>query len=178
MALREVGLAVGEPPTTRGYTPSVFAFMPKLLERSGTSDTGSITGLYTVLVEGDDMNEPVADTVRGLLDGHIVLSRELAHQNHFPAVDVLGSISRLMTQITEKDHREAAGKIRDLMAIYKRSEDLINIGAYVQGSNPKLDMAVALKDEIDRLLRQDVEENAPLQDTISWMLKIAAKVRA
>lgn len=177
MALREVGLAVGEPPTTRGYTPSVFAFMPKLLERSGTSDTGSITGLYTVLVEGDDMNEPVADTVRGLLDGHIVLSRELAHQNHFPAVDVLGSISRLMTQITEKDHREAAGKIRDLMAVYKRSEDLINIGAYASGSNPKLDMAVALKDEIDRLLRQDVDENAPLQDTINWMLKIAARVR-
>jgi len=177
MALREVGLAVGEPPTTRGYTPSVFAFMPKLLERSGTSDNGSITGLYTVLVEGDDMNEPVADTVRGLLDGHIVLSRELAHQNHFPAVDVLASVSRLMTQITQKEHREAAGKIRDLMAVYKRSEDLINIGAYVQGSNLKLDTAVALKDEIDRLLRQDVEANAPLQDTIDWMLKIAARIR-
>lgn len=177
MALREVGLAVGEPPTTRGYTPSVFAFMPKLLERSGTSDTGSITGLYTVLVEGDDMNEPVADTVRGLLDGHIVLSRELAHQNHFPAVDVLGSISRLMNQIASKEHRDAAGKIRDLMATYKRSEDLINIGAYAQGSNHKLDQAVALKDEIDKLLRQDVEANAPLEDTIAWMLRIAARIR-
>jgi len=177
MALREVGLAVGEPPTTRGYTPSVFAFMPKLLERSGTSATGSITGLYTVLVEGDDMNEPVADTVRGLLDGHIVLSRELAHQNHFPAVDVLSSISRLMNQITDKEHRDAAGKIRDLMATFKRSEDLINIGAYAQGSNPKLDQAVALKDEIDKLLRQDVDENAPMETTREWMLKIAARIR-
>jgi flagellum-specific ATP synthase len=177
MALREVGLAVGEPPTTRGYTPSVFAFMPKLLERSGTSATGSITGLYTVLVEGDDMNEPVADTVRGLLDGHIVLSRELAHQNHFPAVDVLSSISRLMNQITDKEHRDAAGKIRDLMATFKRSEDLINIGAYAQGSNQKLDQAVALKDEIDKLLRQDMDENAPMETTREWMLKIAARIR-
>lgn len=175
MALREVGLAVGEPPTTRGYTPSVFAFMPKLLERSGTSDTGSITGLYTVLVEGDDMNEPVADTVRGLLDGHIVLSRDLAHQNHFPAVDVLASVSRLMTQIADKPHREAAGKIRDLMALYKRSEDLINIGAYVQGTNPKLDQAVILKNEIDALLRQEIEENAPFSETTEKMLKIIAK---
>jgi flagellum-specific ATP synthase len=177
MALREVGLAVGEPPTSRGYTPSVFAFMPRLLERSGTSDHGSITGLYTVLVEGDDMNEPVADMVRGLLDGHIVLSRELAEQNHFPAVDVLASISRLMVQITDKEHREAAGKIRDLMATYKRSEDLINIGAYVPGSNPKLDLAVALKAEIDTLLRQDIHENAPLEKTIEIMLKIAARIK-
>ncbi|WP_303675058.1 FliI/YscN family ATPase [Vampirovibrio chlorellavorus] len=175
MALREVGLAVGEPPTTRGYTPSVFAFMPKLLERSGTSDTGSITGLYTVLVEGDDMNEPVADTVRGLLDGHIVLSRELAQQNHFPAVDVLASVSRLMTAIAEKGHREAAGKIRDLMALYKRSEDLINIGAYVQGANPKLDQAVALKGEIDALLKQEIESNAPFTETVDKMLAIVGK---
>lgn len=175
MALREVGLAVGEPPTTRGYTPSVFAFMPKLLERSGTSDTGSITGLYTVLVEGDDMNEPVADTVRGLLDGHIVLSRELAQQNHFPAVDVLASVSRLMTAIADKGHREAAGKIRDLMALYKRSEDLINIGAYVQGANHKLDQAVALKGEIDALLKQEIESNAPFTETVEKMLAIATK---
>lgn len=177
MALREVGLAVGEPPTTRGYTPSVFAFMPKLLERSGTSEEGSITGLYTVLVEGDDMNEPVADTVRGLLDGHIVLSRELAHQNHFPAVDVLSSISRLMPQITDKNHRDAAGKLRDLIAIYKRSEDLINIGAYVAGSNPKLDQAVALKDEIDRFLRQDVDDNASFESTVTQLLNIAARAK-
>jgi flagellum-specific ATP synthase len=177
MALREVGLAVGEPPTSRGYTPSVFAFMPKLLERSGTSDTGSITGLYTVLVEGDDMNEPVADMVRGLLDGHIVLSRELAEHNHFPAVDVLASISRLMIQITDPKHREAAGKIRDLIATYKRSEDLINIGAYVPGSNPKLDLAVNLRSEIDALLRQDVHDNAPFGSTVEQMLKLASKIR-
>jgi flagellum-specific ATP synthase len=175
MALREVGLAIGEPPTSRGYTPSVFAFMPKLLERSGTSDSGSITGLYTVLVEGDDMNEPVADMVRGLLDGHIVLSRELAHQNHFPAVDVLASVSRLFTQINTKDHRDAAGKIRDLMATYKKSEDLINIGAYVPGSNPKLDLAVTLKNEIDALLRQDILEQTAYEDTVAQILKIAKK---
>jgi flagellum-specific ATP synthase len=177
MALREVGLAVGEPPTTRGYTPSVFAFMPKLLERSGTSEEGSITGLYTVLVEGDDMNEPVADTVRGLLDGHIVLSRELAHQNHFPAVDVLTSISRLMPQIVDKNHRDAAGKLRDLLAIYKRSEDLINIGAYVAGSNPKLDQAVALKDDIDRFLRQDMDDNASFETTVTELLNIASRAK-
>jgi flagellum-specific ATP synthase len=177
MALREVGLAIGEPPTSRGYTPSVFAFMPKLLERSGTSDTGSITGLYTVLVEGDDMNEPVADMVRGLLDGHIVLSRELAHQNHFPAVDVLASVSRLFTQVNEQEHRDAAGKIRDLMATYKKSEDLINIGAYAPGSNPKLDLAVALKGEIDALLRQDIQESTSYEETVSGLLNIAKKVR-
>jgi flagellum-specific ATP synthase len=177
MALREVGLAVGEPPTTRGYTPSVFAFMPRLLERSGTSANGSITGLYSVLVEGDDMNEPVADTVRGLLDGHIVLSRELAQQNHYPAVDVLSSVSRLMPMVASKEHRDAVGKIRDLMAAYNRSEDLINIGAYVAGTNPKLDQAIQLKDEIDALLRQDIEENAPFDDTLERILNIAARIR-
>lgn len=175
MALREVGLAVGEPPTMRGYTPSVFSFMPKLLERSGTSSEGSITGLYTVLVEGDDMNEPVADMVRGLLDGHIVLTRELAEQNHFPAVDVLASISRLMTHITQPEHQQAAGIIRDLMATYKKSEDLINIGAYAKGSNPKLDRAVQLHDEIKGLLCQSINENNRLDDTIRQMLTIASK---
>ena len=177
MALREVGLAIGEPPTSRGYTPSVFAFMPKLLERSGTSDTGAITGLYTVLVEGDDMNEPVADMVRGLLDGHIVLSRELAHQNHFPAVDVLASVSRLFTQVNSQEHRAAVGKLRDLMATYKRSEDLINIGAYVQGSNPKLDQAVLFKQEIDALLKQDVQENTSYEATVQQILTLANKIR-
>jgi flagellum-specific ATP synthase len=175
MALREVGLAVGEPPTMRGYTPSVFSFMPKLLERSGTSQEGSITGLYTVLVEGDDMNEPVADMVRGLLDGHIVLTRELAEQNHFPAVDVLASVSRLMTHITQPEHQKAAGKLRDLMATYKRSEDLINIGAYVAGSNPKLDSAVLLRDEIKGLLCQGITENFPLETTIGKMIELAAR---
>jgi flagellum-specific ATP synthase len=177
MALREVGLAIGEPPTSRGYTPSVFAFMPKLLERSGTSDTGSITGLYTVLVEGDDMNEPVADMVRGLLDGHIVLSRELAHQNHFPAVDVLASVSRLFTHITSQEHRDSAGKLRDLLAIYKKSEDLINIGAYVPGNNPKLDLAVSLKNEIDGLLKQDIQENTNYEETVNRVLQLAQRIR-
>ncbi|MBY0403895.1 MAG: FliI/YscN family ATPase [Cyanobacteria bacterium] len=176
MALREVGLAVGEPPANRGYTPSVYAFMPKLLERSGTSDTGSITGLYTVLVEGDDFNEPVSDMVRGLLDGHIMLSRDLAEQNHFPAIDVSGSISRLMMSITSKEHRQAAGKIRDLMAVYRKSEDLINIGAYVPGSNPKLDRAVALKPEIDNLLLQDVDDKVNFKVTLEIMLQIAKKI--
>lgn len=176
MALREVGLAVGEPPATRGYTPSVFAFMPRLLERSGTSSEGSITGLYTVLVEGDDMNEPVADTVRGLLDGHIVLSRHLAHRNHYPAVDILASVSRLMPMIATPEHRKAAGKIRDLMATYQHSEDLISIGAYVAGNNPKLDLAVAMKDEIDALLKQDIEENASFDKTLERMLAIASRV--
>jgi flagellum-specific ATP synthase len=176
MSLREVGLAVGEPPATRGYTPSVYAFMPKLLERAGTSETGSITGLYTVLVEGDDFNEPVSDMVRGLLDGHIMLNRALAEQNHFPAVDVQGSISRLMINIVSKDHRLAAGKIRDLMAVYRKSEDLINIGAYVQGSNPKLDKAVMLKNDIDNLLKQDIEDNAPFNDTVEKMLQIVGRI--
>lgn len=176
MALREVGLAVGEPPANRGYTPSVYAFMPKLLERSGTSDTGSITGLYTVLVEGDDFNEPVSDMVRGLLDGHIMLSRDLAEQNHFPSIDVQGSISRLMIGLVTKEHRAAAGKIRDLMATYRKSEDLINIGAYVPGSNPKLDKAVALKGEIDALLKQDIEDNTPYSATVEQLLQIAQKI--
>lgn len=177
MALREVGLAVGEPPATRGYTPSVFAFMPRLVERTGTSEVGSITGLYTVLVEGDDFNEPISDLVRGLLDGHIVLSRELAEHNHFPSVDVLASVSRLMINIVDKEHRESAGKIRDLMATYKKSEDLINIGAYVPGSNPKLDMAVALKEPIDAILKQDVFENFTLEDTVAQMKAVTAGLK-
>jgi flagellum-specific ATP synthase len=176
MALREVGLAVGEPPATRGYTPSVFAFLPRLLERSGTSDTGAITGLYTVLVEGDDMNEPVADTVRGLLDGHIVLSRDLAHRNHYPAVDVLASVSRLMPMIATPEHRQAAGKIRDLIATYQHSEDLISIGAYVPGNNPRLDLAVSLKGEIDALLKQEIDENAPFEETLERLQAIAARI--
>lgn len=177
MALREVGLAVGEPPATRGYTPSVFAFMPKLVERAGTSETGSITGLYTVLVEGDDFNEPVSDMVRGLLDGHIILSRDLAEHNHFPAVDVLGSVSRLMINIAEKDHRQAAGEIRDLLASLKKSEDLINIGAYVPGSNKKLDTAMQLKDQIDLILKQDVTESSHFSDTVKAIKIVAQQIK-
>lgn len=177
MALREVGLSVGEPPTSRGYTPSVFAFLPKLLERSGTGESGSITGLYTVLVEGDDFNEPISDAVRGLLDGHILLSRDLAHQNHFPAIDVLGSISRLMVHITSPEHQAAAGKIRDLMAVYKRSEDIITIGAYVRGNHAKLDQAVSMKEAIDAFLKQSIDEKISYDDTVEGLLQLAHKLR-
>lgn len=166
-AQREIGLAVGEPPTTRGYTPSVFALLPKLLERSGTSARGSITGLYTVLVEGDDMNEPVADAVRSILDGHIVLSRELAHRNHYPAIDVLGSVSRLMPDIASEEHLNAAGRLRDLLATYKSAEDLINIGAYVEGSNAKIDEAKSMIGAINGFLKQDVFEKVTFQDTLT-----------
>jgi flagellum-specific ATP synthase len=172
MALREVGLATGEPPAMRGYTPSMFAFMPRLVERAGMSANGSITGLYTVLVEGDDMNEPVADTVRGLLDGHIVLSRELADQNHFPAIDVPASISRVMNLLVSPEHRQQAGQVRDWIATYRKSEDLINIGAYVAGSNPKLDKAVQVKPQIDAFLRQAVEDPSDWQASLSGLAQL------
>ncbi|MEJ2635714.1 MAG: FliI/YscN family ATPase [Calditrichia bacterium] len=151
MALREIGLTVGEPPATKGYTPSVFAFLPQLLERAGTASNGSITGLYTVLVEGDDMNEPIADAARSILDGHIVLSRRLASAGHYPAIDVLESISRVMTDVTRPEQRQAATKLLDTLATYKEAEDLINIGAYVKGSNPKVDYS-----------RQGIEEKSDL----------------
>ena len=152
MALREIGLAIGEPPTTKGYTPSVFASLPRLLERSGTSRSGSITGFYTVLVDGDDFNEPIADAVRGILDGHIVLSRDLAAQNHFPAIDILGSVSRLMPYLIDEDHKEKAAQVRELLSTYRESEDLINIGAYVRGSNPRVDRAIAYRDRLRKFL--------------------------
>lgn len=164
-AQREIGLASGEPPTTRGYTPSVFAVLPQLLERSGTSSKGSITGLYTVLVEGDDMNEPVADTVRGILDGHIVLRRDLAARNHYPAIDVLSSVSRLMPEVADAEHRRWAGELRDVLATYKSSEDLINIGAYAHGSNPKIDHAISKIDQATAFLRQRVEERSGFEMT-------------
>lgn len=173
MAQREVGLAVGEPPATRGYTPSVFALMPKLLERAGSNDKGTITGLYTVLVEGDDFNEPISDTARSILDGHIMLSRELAHKNHYPAVDVLQSVSRVMNDVVTPDHRAAAGKIRTLLAAYRKNEDLINIGAYVKGSDAVTDRAIALMDSINFFLRQAVDEPMKYEDTVSALLKLA-----
>jgi len=157
-AQREIGLAIGEPPTTRGYTPSVLAMLPRLLERAGTSARGSITGLYTVLVEGDDMNEPVADAARSILDGHIVLSRELAHRNHYPAIDVLASVSRLMPDVTTPEHRQAAAQLRDILATYHSAEDLINIGAYVDGSNPKIDYAKARIEAVNAFLKQGIME--------------------
>ena len=165
MAQREVGLAIGEPPATKGYTPSVFAKLPKLMERSGTSADGSITAFYTVLVDGDDFNEPIADAVRGILDGHIVLSRALAHKNHYPAIDVLNSVSRLMSQIASKEHKESSSIARDLLATYKDSEDLINIGAYVKGSNKKIDMAIAYNDSLNNFLCQGIDEKSSFEAT-------------
>ncbi len=159
MAQREVGLSAGEPPSTKGYTPSVFALMPKLLERAGNfTDKGSITGIYTVLVEGDDVTEPVADHARSILDGHIVLSRDIAHRNHYPAIDTLGSVSRLMSEIVDDDHQLFNGKMRELMAVYKDVEDLINIGAYSKGANPGIDEAVDKIGGINNFLRQGVYE--------------------
>jgi len=166
MGMREVGLAIGEPPTTKGYTPSVFATLPKLLERAGNfRGQGSITGLYTVLVEGDDMNDPVADAVRSILDGHIVLSRDLAARNHYPAIDVLTSASRVMREIVPPEHQKAAGWMREMLATYREAEDLINIGAYVAGSNPKIDQAIARIDQITDFLRQGMEESCRLDET-------------
>lgn len=158
MAQREVGLAIGEPPVTKGYTPSVFAVLPKLLERAGNSKDGSITGLYTVLVDGDDMNEPIADAVRGILDGHIVLSRNLANRNHYPAIDVLASVSRVMPSIVDKEHLTNVGQLKDLMATFKDSEDLINIGAYVKGTNKKVDLSIEKIDMINDFLTQNVHD--------------------
>ena len=172
MAKREVGLAIGQPPATRGYTPSVFALMPKLMERAGTNEFGTITGLYTVLVEGDDFNEPISDTARSILDGHIVLSRDLAHKNHYPAVDVLQSLSRVMGDVTTKEHREAAGNIRNLLAVHKKNEDLINIGAYVKGSDPVCDKAIALMGNIDGFLMQTTGEKVEYQETVDRLLQL------
>ncbi|MGL4847506.1 MAG: flagellar protein export ATPase FliI [Clostridium sp.] len=170
MAQREVGLAIGEPPAQKGYTPSVFAMLPKLMERAGTSDKGSITAFYTVLVDGDDFNEPIADTVRGILDGHIVLSRSLAHKNHYPAIDILNSVSRLMSQIATDDHKKAASIGRELLASYKEAEDLINIGAYVKGSNKKVDMAINYHDYLESFLKQGIEEKSNFNQSIDNLI--------
>ena len=173
MAQREVGLAAGEPPTTKGYTPSVFTILPKLLERAGTSSNhGTITGLYTVLVEGDDMNEPIADAVRSILDGHIVLARDLAEQNHYPAIDILGSVSRVMTDIASLEHRECANRLKQILATYKKAEDLINIGAYVAGSNPKIDYAIQMIEKVNEYLRQGIQENEGIDDSIQKLEEI------
>ena len=168
MAQREIGLSLGEPPTTKGYTPSVFSMLPRLLERAGTSPgRGTITGLYTVLVEGDDMNEPIADTVRSILDGHIVLTRDLANQNHYPAIDVLKSISRVMEDIAVDEHKQAAGRVKDIMATYRKAEDLINIGAYAIGSNPKIDLAIRMIASINGYLRQGISEAASFEESVN-----------
>lgn len=172
MAQREIGLAIGEPPATKGYTPSVFAMLPKLLERSGMSDKGSITAFYTVLVDGDDFNEPIADAVRGILDGHIVLSRDLAAKNHYPAIDILRSISRLMPQITEQEHQKSAALVRDLLAAYKDSEDLINLGAYVKGTNKRVDMAIEHISLINEFLKQDINEHTNFEESLDRLLNM------
>ncbi|AOZ78973.1 flagellar protein export ATPase FliI [Clostridium pasteurianum] len=172
MAQREIGLAIGEPPATKGYTPSVFAMLPRLMERSGMSDKGSITAFYTVLVDGDDFNEPIADAVRGILDGHIVLSRDLAAKNHYPAIDILKSISRLMSEIADNDHKQAASTARDLLATYQDSEDLINLGAYVKGSNKKIDIAIHYHDSIINYLKQGINEKSNFDESRNKLLQI------
>ena len=172
MAQREIGLAIGEPPVARGYTPSMYAEMPKLLERSGNFEKGSITGVYTVLVEGDDTNEPIADTVRGILDGHIVLSRALANANHFPAIDVGASISRLMVEIVSPEHRKLAGQLRDIMGVYEKNADLVSIGAYKAGTNPKLDHALSKIDSINQFLMQGVDESFSHEESLEQLRRI------
>ena len=173
MAQREIGLSLGEPPASKGYTPSVFSILPKLLERAGTgANGGSITGIYTVLVEGDDMDDPVADSARSILDGHIVLSRKIAQRNHFPAIDVLQSASRVARAVTSKEQQDWSGQIKEWMALYAQAEDLINIGAYTRGANPKIDQAIAVHDRIQNFLRQGIEEHANYNDAVGIMLSI------
>lgn len=169
MAQREIGLASGEPPVTRGYPPSVYSEMPKLLERAGMSDKGSITGLYTVLVDGDDFNEPITDTARSILDGHIMLSRKLGHKNHYPAIDILQSISRCMSQIVDKEHKKTAGRLKKVLATYNEAEDLINIGAYKSGANKNIDYAVSKIDAVNEYLMQATDEKFTFEDEISMM---------
>ncbi len=172
MAQREIGLSSGEPPVTRGYPPSVYSEMPKLLERAGRASKGSITGLYTVLVDGDDFNEPITDTARSILDGHIMLNRRLAHKNHYPAIDVLQSISRCMSQVADREHKRAAGKLKNVLATYNEAEDLINIGAYKSGSNPDIDYAISMNKQVNEYLRQDVEEKVDFVESIERLKKM------
>ncbi|MFH1374448.1 MAG: FliI/YscN family ATPase [bacterium] len=174
MAQREIGIAIGEPPTTKGYTPSVFAMLPRLLERAGQNDVGSITGLYTVLVEGDDLNEPISDAVRSILDGHVTLSRRLASLNQYPAVDILDSISRLMVEVCTPEEVALAGELRELVSVYREAEDLINIGAYVKGSNPRIDRAISKIDAINAFFRQGIDEQAQYSESFEQLQAIMA----
>jgi FliI/YscN family ATPase len=176
MAQREIGLAAGEPPSQKGYTPSVFNLLPKILERAGNFPKGSITGFFTVLVEGDDFNEPICDAVRAILDGHIILSRRLAAGGHYPAIDVLNSISRLGSTLSKPDHLAAARKVRDALAAYDESKDLIELGAYVAGTNPRLDAAVRMQPEIAEFLRQDTSADALLDDSVARLVSIAKRI--
>lgn len=172
MAQREIGLASGEPPVSRGYPPSVYSEMPRLLERAGRSHTGSITGLYTVLVDGDDFNEPITDTARSILDGHIMLNRKLVHKNHYPAIDVLQSISRCMSQIATREHKRLAGKLKNVLATYNEAEDLINIGAYKSGSNPEIDYAITMIHQVNAYLQQEVDEKVTFEESIEGLEKM------
>lgn len=172
---REVGLSIGEPPAQRGFTPSVFTLLPRILERSGTSSKGSITALYTILVDADDMNEPIADNVRAILDGHIVLSRDLASRNHYPAIDVLESISRVMIDIVPPEHEQAARRLREVLATIRDAQDLINIGAYVKGSNPKIDYAISMIEEVNEFLIQGIWERADYDETVNRILEMFSK---
>ena len=175
MSARDVGLSVGEPPTMKGYTPSVFAMLPRVLERSGRAKTGSITAIYTVLVEGDDFNEPIADAARGILDGHIILSRAIAAKNHYPSVDVLNSVSRLFPELTTKEHQQASAFVRNMMATYNNAEDLIAIGAYEKGSDPRIDKAVQLKAAIDMYLQQGIYETSSFEESVKLLRTIYDK---
>jgi FliI/YscN family ATPase len=176
MAQRELGLAAGEPPSQRGYTPSVFNLLPRIFERAGNFQQGSITGFFTVLVEGDDFNEPICDAVRGILDGHIILSRDLGSSGHYPAIDVLQSVSRVMSHVVDREHLNAAQKLREAMACYHRSADLIQLGAYVSGTNPRLDTALRSRERLLSFLKQDSQETSPLNATIDGLRAIAQEL--
>ena len=178
MAGREVGLSIGEPPTMKGYPPSIFSWLQKVLERSGNGEKGSITALYTVLMEGDDINDPIVDTVRGIVDGHIFLSRKVAEMNHYPAIDVLGSISRLFTEITTKEHQAAASKMRKLMAMYRENKDLIDVGMYQAGTNPKLDVAIEMMPKINAFLQQRTSDSVNMDNTIHTLIDMMSGVDA
>jgi flagellum-specific ATP synthase len=175
MAMREIGLSIGEPPTAKGYTPSVFSTLPKLLERAGNfENSGSITGFYTTLVDGDDMNDPIGDAVRSIVDGHIVLSRQLAQKGHYPAIDVLQSASRVMKSVTTSEHARMAQKMREILATYRDAEDLINIGAYKSGANPKIDKAIKLIDPINEFLKQRTDDKSNMAQCLRVMLQITS----
>ena len=176
MAGREVGLSIGEPPTMKGYPPSIFSWLQKALERAGNSPKGSITAFYTVLMEGDDINDPIVDTVRGITDGHIFLSRKVAEANHYPAIDILGSISRLMSAIASPEHKEAAAKLRKIMAMYRENKDLIDVGMYQQGTNPKLDIAIEMMPQINAFLQQRTSDSVNMQNTIDTLINMMANV--
>jgi len=177
-AQREIGLAIGEPPATKGYTPSVFAMLPGFLERAGTSDTGTITGMFTVLVEGDDLDEPIADAARSVLDGHIVLSRRLANRNHFPAIDVLASISRCMPDVITREHLAVIARVKDAMAVYQENEDLIQIGAYVAGSNKRIDRSIRVQAALGEFLRQDRTQAVPFKEAMTRLAEIDNALKA